>query len=218
MPHQLDNGTPRQPTEWNATLVGLRDFFAARDGLAMVSASVAVIEAARASSDTNIADFGIVAPETAEELEYAFNRLFVGPRTVVAPPYASVYLDSDRRLMGNATRAAVAAYHELGVLAPSPDGLPEDHLALELEAALVFRDLIAHGRAEFAAPWRRFLLDHLAVWTPAFVQRVLTLPDVSPTIRQVATQLSAWVADETQAYRRESVLRADQPRHLDQTL
>jgi TorA maturation chaperone TorD len=37
------------------------------------------------------------------EAEYDFNALFVGPQTLKAAPYASVYLEEDASVMGKST-------------------------------------------------------------------------------------------------------------------
>lgn len=71
-------------------LEALRDFFLARDATGMQAAyrSLALQESgAPAAGDWSV-------------LEFAFNRLFVGPQAVPAPPYASVYLDEQPHLMG----------------------------------------------------------------------------------------------------------------------
>ena len=59
--------------------------------------------------------------------EYAFNRLFVGPQAVPAPPYASVYLEAEPRLMGNAATDMREILQALGLAAP--EGQPDDFIA-----------------------------------------------------------------------------------------
>jgi TorA maturation chaperone TorD len=175
-------------------LSSLRDFFAARDGRAMAAACATLSKAAPP------ADGIPTSADTADELEYAFNRLFVGPGAVPAPPYASVYLDPERRLMGESTRIAAAVYDALGVSSPLMGSLPDDHLALELDAAVAFRALKAPEQsAELAALWDYFLRDHLMLWVPLFVACIRQEPDVPPAISHVASLLSAWLSDESGA-------------------
>lgn len=57
------------------------------------------------------------------ELEYEFNRLFIGPAPPPAPPYASVYLEKESRLMGETTMAIARFYDALG-LRPAREGIP----------------------------------------------------------------------------------------------
>jgi TorA maturation chaperone TorD len=172
--------------DWDVVLVALRDFFAARDGGAMVAAYAALAQAPH-----------VEAP-SADDLECDFNRLFVGPGKVAAPPYASIYLDSDHRLMGDATRRAAAIYDAIGLASPLPGSLPDDHLALELDAVLAFRTLLVREpSAELSVLWSYFLHDHLALWVPQFVAAVRGAGQVPPAIARVVALLSAWLAEET---------------------
>lgn len=173
--------------DWDATLAALRDFFAARDGRAMVEACAAMTKAGGPP----------FAAESADDLEFAFNRLFVGPGPVPAPPYASVYLDADHRLMGDATRTAAAVYDTLGLSSPLTGSLPDDHLALELDAVLAFRALAARRSSpQLAVLWDYFLNNHLALWVPLFAARVTATPGLLPAIRRAVMLLSQWLADE----------------------
>jgi len=173
-------------------LVALRDFFAAPDGRAMVAAYAALTQADPGGKAAN-AD----APDP-DDLECAFNRLFVGPGKVAAPPYASVYLDSDHRLMGDATRRVAAIYDAIGLASPQPGSLPDDHLALELDAVLAFRALTARGpNAELDALWRYFLDDHLALWLPQFADAVRRAGPVPAAISHAVALLSTWLDEET---------------------
>lgn len=190
----IDNGpvigSEETGVDWDCGLVALRDFFAARDGRAMAAACVML---AQADPDGAPAD-----TTSADELEFAFNRLFVGPGKVAAPPYASVYLESDHRLMGEATRRVAAIYDALGLSSPLPGSLPEDHLALELDAVLAFRALDRSApSAELAALWTYFLHDHLALWLPSFVAAVRQAGQAPPAIGHAVAALSAWLNEET---------------------
>jgi TorA maturation chaperone TorD len=175
----------------DVVLVALRDFFAARDGRAMAAAYTAL---SQADSTAGAMHVGALL---ADDIECDFNRLFVGPGKVAAPPYASVYLDSDHRLMGDATRRAAAIYDAIGLASPLPGSLPDDHLALELDAVLAFRALLAcKPSAELEILWRYFLHDHLALWVPRFVAAVRGAGQVPAAVTRVVTLLSAWLDEE----------------------
>ena len=104
----------------------LRDFFAAR--------TREELRAAYAALAAHMPDgFPPLGDAEAARLEYAFNRLFVGPDALPAPPYASVYLDADPLHMGPSTLDMRALLHSLGLAAPH-DGQPDDFLPYELEA------------------------------------------------------------------------------------
>ena len=64
--------------------------------------------------------------DSIREAEYAFNRLFVGPGPVPAPPYASVYLDAEPLLMGQAAVSMRELIWSLGLAVREEDNLPED--------------------------------------------------------------------------------------------
>jgi TorA maturation chaperone TorD len=100
--------------------------------------------------------------------------LFVGPFRLKAPPYGSIYLDADHRLMGDTTLAASACYAEAGLELVLRE--PADHVAVELEFMHYLATLSAQAaqrgdrerEADLAHRQRQFLSEHLGAWTPAF--------------------------------------------------
>ncbi len=77
---------------------------------------------------------------TIDNIEYEFNRLFVGPGPVAAPPYGSVYEGTDRLVFGPTTMDVRNYYNrnnlESNCLAKEPD----DHIALEFEFLSVLQN------------------------------------------------------------------------------
>lgn len=126
------------------------------------------------------------------ELEYEFNRLFVGPIPPLAPPYASVYLEKEPRLMGETTLAIARFYNALG-LRPSREGVPADFLPLELEASLAICNLPGNKSEMKLA--MRFLCEHMNSWLPLFTGRLRSC-DLSPTMTAVADLLEIWLEAE----------------------
>ncbi len=117
------------------------------------------------------------AGENFDELAIDHARLFFA---LLAPPYGSVYLDGERRLMGDSTLAAGECYQEVGLeLAPDFNATP-DHIAVELEFMhfLVVKELdaLAGGNLDRAQNFRQkqraFLERHLAAWVPDFSRSV----------------------------------------------
>jgi TorA maturation chaperone TorD len=115
-----------------------------------------------------------------EELAIDHARLFVGPFALLAPPYGSVYLEGERRLMGDSTLAAGDCYHEVGLeVAAGFNGTP-DHIAVELEfmhfLAVKELDALFAGQLDRAQNFRQkqraFLERHLAAWVPDFSRSV----------------------------------------------
>lgn len=68
---------------------------------------------------------------TQQELVLDYTGLFVGPFQLIAAPYGSVYLEKNRRLMGDTTIAIQRCYaaEDLKVEVKQPP----DHIAVELE-------------------------------------------------------------------------------------
>lgn len=138
-------------------------------------------------------------------LEHA--RLFVGPGSVPAPPYGSVYHDG-HVLMGESTMDALRHYREAGfALAPDAGVLP-DHVVAELSFLSVLAEEEARawgdGDAGAARTWmgRRgaFLCDHLAAWAPELCSRMLKAT-TEPFYVALATRLRDLVAADLEELR-----------------
>jgi TorA maturation chaperone TorD len=171
----------------------LRDFFSAVDGKALKSAATAISH-----------HFGMpLGVETNWiDVEYDFNRLFVGPATVPAPPYASAYQD-DPTLMGEPALAARDAYRQLGLAVPNEGAIPDDHLAFELDAALAMHLLATieeyRGNADLAALRAWFIVEHMGQWVPKFTQAVLSQERVSQPVSMAVNALLQWLSSEKHA-------------------
>lgn len=68
-----------------------------------------------------------------EDLKLEHAKLFIGPFDLLAPPYGSIYLDGQRRLMGNSTIKVLEAYREAGLGLSDEFKQPPDHIITELE-------------------------------------------------------------------------------------
>jgi len=109
-----------------------------------------------------------VALQDRDALAVAYARLFLGPFEVLAPPYASLYLDPERRLMNETSMGVARWYAEAGLgPAPGPREAP-DHITRELEFMyfLAFREITGDS-AVWADRQRAFWQDHLSRWLPA---------------------------------------------------
>ena len=162
----------------------LRDLFAARDGAAMACALEA-LASFRAEGD--LSSLPSRDEDSIREAEYAFNRLFVGPGPVPAPPYASVYLDAEPLLMGQAAVSMRELIRSLEVwlvlrsLAPAEDG----------------------GLRQSAEEALHWLLDgHMSVWIPEFLSRARaeSMPEL---LSDALDCLEAWLLSTQQAPNRE---------------
>lgn len=84
-------------------------------------------EAATAAKQMHVA----LTDTEQQELILDYAALFVGPFELIAAPFGSVYLEKNRRLMGDSTIAIKRYYTDEGVKIEVKQ--PPDHIAVELE-------------------------------------------------------------------------------------
>jgi len=115
-----------------------------------------------------------------EPLKIDFSSLFVGPYSLLAPPYGSIYLEGEKKIMGTSTMDACSKYRELGLDISSGFKDAPDHIAVELEFMffLIFKEIkaIIDGDAHMAMIYisheKAFLQRHLGSWVDAFTNQV----------------------------------------------
>lgn len=120
------------------------------------------------------------AEKHTQSLVVEYTRLFMGPFLAPAPPYGSVYLEQDRRLMGDSTMDARQHYLSLGLDLASDLKEAPDHVATELEFmyVLVRRGIECIETADYDTLsqivdlQRHFLKKHLGAWIPAFTDKI----------------------------------------------
>ncbi len=174
-----------------AAALALRDFFFAADREELRAAYGRLA----AASPERAPEVGDWAGE-----EFAFNRLFVGPGPLAAPPYASVYLDPEPTLMGEATLLARQVYQAAGLVSPWKNSVPDDHLSLELDAALAMAAGLRRGWDVGLASLRAFFLtEHMGAWVPRFAGAVREAAGDAPALAFAARRLEDWLSAETRA-------------------
>lgn len=115
-----------------------------------------------------------------EPLKVDYSKLFVGPYRLLAPPYGSVYLEGERKIMGNSTLDVRNRYREAGVDISAAFKEPPDHIAAELEFMhyLILKEIEAIRNGDFKSALqylqkqKRFLKNHLGVWVSEFTNSV----------------------------------------------
>jgi len=111
-----------------------------------------------------------------EALTVDFSKLFVGPYELFAAPYGSVYLDDQRKVMGDSTLDVKNRYREAGLDTAKNFKEAPDHIAAELEFMhyLIFKEIEAFANSDgqtaidLIHKQKSFLEDHLMAWVPKF--------------------------------------------------
>lgn len=119
--------------------------------------------------------------ENIEELRREFARLFIGPYRLLAPPYGSIYLDGERKIMGDSTVDARKRYLESGLSISETFKDAPDHIAAELEFmyVVIFSEIDAMRSEEtetvcgHLTRQKSFLQDHIGAWVSDFSGRVM---------------------------------------------
>jgi len=114
--------------------------------------------------------------ENLEKLKVEFARLFIGPYRLAAPPYGSIYLDEERKIMGDSTIDVRKRYLDSGLAISENFKDAPDHIAAELEFMyfLVSNEINAISSeqldesSEFLYRQKSFLIDHLGAWIVNF--------------------------------------------------
>jgi len=116
-----------------------------------------------------------------ERLTVDFAKLFVGPYKLFAAPYGSVYLDAQRKVMGDSTLDVKSRYREVGLDAANNFKDAPDHIAAELEFMhyLIFKEIEACSNANmetaigYIQKQKSLLEDHLMAWVPEFAASII---------------------------------------------
>ncbi len=103
-----------------------------------------------------------------EDLKVEHTHLFINsPSGVVAPPYASVYLESNPSLYGRSAEKVKQTYRQNGFALNLPSDIP-DSICCELEFLAALKQ---EGRSEQE---EEFLASHFRTWFPAFRDKVVS--------------------------------------------
>ena len=119
-------------------------------------------------------DLGLTNPADYQKLlRTDFNRLFVGPGHLAAPPWESVYRSRERLVFGEQTLAVRAFYRSFGLESKKRHTEPDDHISLELEfmawlcKQAAKPDISTEKLNFYMSGQIRFLSGHILEWAPA---------------------------------------------------
>ncbi len=132
-----------------------------------------------------------------DSLAVTYARLFLGPFEILAPPYASFYLERNHQIMGEVSRYAANAYAEAGLLPQSGSHEAPDHICCELEFMyfVAFKKM-ATDETIWLDRQQRFWSEHLVHWLPAFCDCVVQA-DLHPFYNSIAKLLSKFADHQT---------------------
>lgn len=125
---------------------------------------------------------GALSQAAEVELAVAHAKLFVGPFALRAPPYGSLYLESQNRLMGDTTMEVLKMYRMAGLALSADFKDAPDHIAAELEFMyfLITKEIQAlqQGNRNDAFGYlklqREFHDKYLGPWMEPFVEMIRT--------------------------------------------
>jgi TorA maturation chaperone TorD len=117
---------------------------------------------------------------TIDRLKDEYTRLFIGPESLPAPPWESVYATKDRVLFSEGTLAVRRAYLEHGFLPKGYPNEPDDHISLELdfmfhlaeETRVAFEAGENEKVRDLLTKQQDFLQQHLLQWVDTFAQDI----------------------------------------------
>lgn len=120
-----------------------------------------------------------------EYLAVEYARLFVGPFEIKAPPYGSLYLDGERKVMGDSTMEVIRFYEEAGLSSNKDCGDLPDHIAVELEfmSYLIYNETVAMEKSDFKTALEvlkkqeEFLEGFLGRWIVPFCEKIRDATD-----------------------------------------
>lgn len=103
--------------------------------------------------------------ECVQVIHEEYNRLFIGPHRLPAPPWASVYTDPEAVIFGNATLGVRQWMRNNAVKLTLPDKEPEDHFGLML---MMLSWGISHDVS--AEALNELLEKHVLTWAFYFLE------------------------------------------------
>ncbi|WP_245823784.1 TorD/DmsD family molecular chaperone [Sporomusa malonica] len=144
-----------------------------------------------------------------DEVEYEYNRLFVGPAKLLAPPFESAYLNAMGLVMQNETLAVRNFYRKAGLEVGSKNVIPDDHLGLELEFICYLLSQAGQRLAEedlaaancYLILYRSFFEEHIRTWVYQHCQDVLTKGKVSICSGTALALTGFLQSEETELYK-----------------
>lgn len=130
-----------------------------------------------------------------EDLTVDYAKLFIGPFDLLAPPYGSIYLDGQRRVMGDSTMEVLHLYRQAGLNVSDEFKAPPDHIITELEFMYyLISKYIETGDEQWLQRKEEFFINYLSKWIEDFTNRIQENAQ-NPFYKNLA-QLTLWLTSE----------------------
>ncbi len=133
---------------------------------------------AYAETQTHFETLGQLQASDIAAIELDFTQLFIGPDTMLAPPYASLYIDKEERLFTTETSKVEEFYQQAGMSFQNKETEPSDHIALELMFTGFLLEQYAKTNQQketdlLAQNITSFWELHLLPWAPSFLDKII---------------------------------------------
>jgi TorA maturation chaperone TorD len=120
-----------------------------------------------------------------EEVKNNFNKLFIGPGHLFAPPWESVYREEDHTIFGEATLQVRQLYRKNGLDINNLNKEPDDHIGYECayinflcaSAAAAYEENDSEKYEKYIEDLKEFFNDHFSVWVNKFADNVIEHSD-----------------------------------------
>lgn len=153
--------------------------------------------------DKGLLDKGLeLIGKPSAEVIYDFNKLFVGPGKLLAPPYESYYRNPERIFMQKETMAVRDFYSSAGVNVKRLNSQPDDFIALEFEfICFLLYKANAHISNDpdmtsyYLQLYSEFLDKHLSKWIFNHCQDILA-KSTSDFCKGMAIITKSFIEDE----------------------
>ncbi len=119
-----------------------------------------------------------------QDLAHEYQRLFIGPDHLEAPPWGSIYLEEEGTIFGNTTWALREFLRSEGVILSTERREPDDHIGLLFLAAAY----LAEKNKIIAL--RKLLENHILPWSSIYLKQ-LKAASQNSFYRGLATLASA---------------------------
>jgi putative dimethyl sulfoxide reductase chaperone len=144
----------------------------------------------------------LVDDEFIQKTKEEYNRLFVGPNSLPAPLWESVYLGREHLLFEEQTLQVRKCYQQHGLHFINENNQPEDHIVIELEfMSYLTQEIIESENDAYTkkviGDQIHFLNEHLGKWAPKFCEKLINSTEF-PLFQSAALLLEEYIEIELQ--------------------